>query len=873
MVRKASSKRKKRKAAPQRKRKKVAKKAASKKKARKAAPKRKATSKRTAKKVAAPLKWVGKSLRRKEEDRLVRGEGQFVGDYKLHGMLYLHFVRSSMAHAKIERLDVSAAEKHPGVVCILTGKEVAAQTQPFIEIGPPPCDQIVDYAMAVDKVRYQGEPVAAIIAESPMVAADAAELVEVEYDPLEPVLVAEESLKDETIIHESSGTNLTWKGEYDYGDVDKSFKQAASIVEIDKLHFHRFSSTPLENNGIIAQWELKDNRIEYWCNNSFPAFAIQFLSPALGIGIDHIRMHSHDIGGGFGIKIATYPQMTVCALASKKAGGRPVKWLETRSEHLTASGHGNERTYLSTRVALDKNGVILGIQSRHIDDCGAYPRYEPLGCVIWAQVLPGTYRFRNMRVDFCQVTTNKCPVAPNRGYSRMNHLWFIERVIDICAHKLGIPGDEMRLRNYIRPDEFPYTTPNGCVYDSGDYPAMLELAKERLGWNRWIKEQKKARAEGRRIGIGIGTTLDSGTNNFGQSRLINPNMPFSGQSEAATIKLDIYGEVVVSLGSAPQGQGHETTAAQVVGEVLNISPEFITVRTGFDTERNSHTGHSGTYASQFAVTGLSAAHGAAQKLKDEMSRLAAFALGTKEKNLEFGVGEMGPEVRVKGKKKSVNYWALANLVNVNNAELPPDLDVTLNCRYVYRAPFKVPDVKKKYGNLTLTYAVQLHMAVVEIDPDTYQPKILEYAAVDDCGKTINPMIVEGQVHGATAHGIGAAIMEQFPYDEAGNLRTGTFSDYSPITSMNMPIIRYGHLESPSPFTYSGAKGMGEGGGAPLHTICAALQDAVIDTGIIIDDSHNNAETLFQALKRAEAGNANGSVRVIQPKAPNKKKKK
>src|SRR3984957_2563383 len=748
--------------------------------------------------------WVGQALPRKEENRLLRGRGKFADDIKLREMLYLRFVRPPYAHAKIGGVDVSAAERLAGVVCVLTGAEIAAQTQPFIEIAPDPAGKIKDYPLAVSKVRYQGEPVVAVVAESPSLADDAAELVQVDYEALDPMTDAEASLTDKSILHDEAGTNRVWNGIFEYGDVDKAFREAAYIVNIDRMHFHRFSSTPLENNVVIAQWNPKDDRIYYECNNSFPSFAIQFLSAHLGVHFDPIRVETSDIGRSFGIKITSYPQMAVCALASKKAGGRPVKWVETRSEHITSSAHGNERTFRDTRVALDKNGVITALVSRHIDDCGAYPRYEPLGCVIWSQVFPGVYRFKNARIDFTQAVTNKCPVGPNRGYSRMQHLWFLERVIDICGHELGIPADEIRLRNYIRPEEFPYTTPNGCVYDSGNYPKMLQVAKERIGWDEWKRKQAAARQEGRLIGIGIGTTLDSGTNNFGQSQIVNPGAPFSGNSQGANCKLDIYGEVVVSVGSCPQGQGHETTAAQVVADVLCIHPDMITVRTGFDTERNVHTGFSGTYASQFAVSGLSAVHGAAQKLKAEMKRLAAFSLETREADLEFGVGAQGPEIKAKSTGKSINYWGLANIVNVNSAVLPAELyDVTLNCRYVWRAPFKVPDTKAKYGSLTLTYAAQLHIAVVEVDRETFVPKILDYVAVDDCGTVINPPIVEGQVYGATAHGIGAALMETCVYDAVGNMLTSTFSDYTPITSMNIPRIRYAHTTTPSPHSYSG----------------------------------------------------------------------
>ncbi len=807
-------------------------------------------------------RWVGQALPRKEENRLLRGRGKFSDDVKLRDMVYLRFVRSPYAHARLVNVDTSAAEALPGVICVLAGSEVAAQTQPFIEIGPEPFARIKDYPLAVAKVRYQGEPVAAVVAETPALADDAAELVQVEYEALDPVVDAEAALSDKSLLHDEAGTNRVWNGVYEYGDVDKAFKEAASVVHIDRLHFHRFSSTPLENNVVIAEWDPKDERIYYECNNSFPSFAIQFLAAHLNVHIDRIRVETSDIGGSFGIKITSYPQMAVCALASKKAGGRPVKWVETRSEHITSSAHGNERTFRDTRVALDKNGVITAIVSRHIDDCGAYPRYEPLGCVIWSQVFPGVYRFRNARIDFTQAVTNKCPVGPNRGYSRMQHLWFLERIIDICAHELGIAPDEMRLRNYIRTEEFPYTTPNGCVYDSGNYSKMLEVAKQKIGWDEWKKKQTAARKEGRWLGIGIGTTLDSGTNNFGQSQIVNPGLPYSGNAQGANCKLDIYGEVVVAVGSCPQGQGHETTAAQVVADVLNIHPDLVTVRTGFDTERNVHTGFSGTYASQFAVSGLSAVHGAAQKLKAEMKRLGAFALATKEDDLEFGSGAQGPELRAKNTGKTINYWGLANLVNANSAALPPELyDLTLNCRYVWRAPFKVPDKQKKYGNLTMTYASQLHIAVVEVERDTFIPRILDYVAVDDCGTMINPPIVEGQVYGATAHGIGAALMENCVYDAVGNMLTSTFSDYLPITAVNMPNVKYGHIETPSPHSYSGAKGMGEGGAAPIHTISAALQDALFDQGVIIDDSFNNADRLFQAIVEKKVGQAQELVKV------------
>ena len=794
---------------------------------------------------ALNVKRTEKKLARKEDKRLIRGQGLFVDDYHPAGMLHMVLVRSPYAHAKILDIDVSRAEALPGVICTLTGKEVKEQSNPFTQIGPEPSANIQDYCLAVDKALFQGDPVVAVVAESVQIATDAAQLVEVEYETLPVVVDVHDTMKEDVLLHEHIGTNYTWKGDFEYGDVDKAFEEAAHVVKIDHLKFHRFSSTPLEPNAVVATWN-QMGELDYF-SNTIMAVPIAMIGPALNISSEKIRLRTHDIGGAFGNKIGNYPHMTLAALASKKANGAPVKWVETRSEHMQAGGHGSERNYFDTEVALDKDGVMTGIRSLHVDDCGAYPRYEPLGCVIWAQVVPGPYKIRNLKIDFRQVMTNKGPCAPNRGYSRMPHIWFLERVIDICGHELGIPADEIRTRNYI--NEFPYTTPNGCVYDSGDFHTMLAKAKELIGWDEWKKKQEEARKEGRYIGIGIGTTLDSGTNNFDQSKIINPYLPFSGQSQASTAKLDLDGTISIAVGSFPQGQGHETTSAQVAAKVLGVDEDFINVKTGFDTERNTNTGTGGTYASQFAVTGLSAVHGAAVKLRDEMKKLAAFSLEANEDDLEFGVGEQGPEVRVVGTDKSVNFWALANMANYNTAILPEELrDVHLNVRHVYVAPFTPVDPEKKYGNLTLTYAMQLHIGVVEVNKETCQTKVLDYAIIDDCGNVINHMIVEGQTQGGAAHGLAAALLEIMPHDSEGNVLSSSFTDYAPLTINNMPDLKYGNMESPSPFSYNGAKGMGEGGGAPVHTIAAAIQDALHADGIIIQNSHHSPMFMHEVLK-------------------------
>jgi CO/xanthine dehydrogenase Mo-binding subunit len=805
-------------------------------------------------------KWSGTNVPRKEDKRLLKGQGAFVDDLWMHRQGHVHFVRSPYAHARITAIDVSRCEAVPGVYATLTGEEVGELQQPYFQMAPEPAGAMKDYCMAVGKARYMGEPVAAVLAESAELARDAAELIEVSYEPLPVVIDGIATIEpDAPVLHDEIGSNVGWHGTYDYGDIDWAIENADHVVRIDRLHFHRFSSTPLETSGALVNWDPGTGVVEFRTNNQMPMFAAMFIGPAIGLGIDHMQFSSQDIGGGFGIKITSYTYLTALALLSRKAG-RPAKWSETRWEHLAASAHGNERTFLDIEVPVMNDGTILGFKVRAFDDAGAYLRYEPLGAVIWAQVVPGNYRFKHVRVDYTETLTNKCPVGPNRGYSRLQHLWMIERVVDIVANELDFDRVELRKLNYVQPEDFPYETPNGCIYDSGDYPAMLDQALELIDYEGALARQRASAGSGKRIGIGIGSTLDSGTNNFGQSRIINSALPFSGNGEAAIVRLDLYGEVTVTIGTSPQGQGHETTAAQVTADILGMSPDQVHVAAGYNKAANTYVGFSGTYASQFAVTGLGAVMGAAEKLRGEIVKVGACMLGSEESDIELADGF----VRLAANPEAaIPFIGIAATVFANVAELPGELadSVTLNCRFVYRPPFEVPDHETKTGKLTLTYASQVHAAVVEVDEETGLVTILDYAAVDECGRKVNPMIVEGQVHGATGHGVGAALYESFEYDDDGQLLNSTFADYHAATSLDVPHIRTGDIECPSPFTPNGAKGMGEGGGAPLSTIASAIEDALPDGAHIVFDTHNNSERVYELLRSAAAAGPRG-VEVI-----------
>jgi CO/xanthine dehydrogenase Mo-binding subunit len=802
--------------------------------------------------IEAPAEqYKGQSAPRKEDRRLLQGQGVFVDDIKRHGMGYIHFVRSPYAHAHITGIDVSKAEEIKGVYGTLTGEEVASLTDPFFQISSVPGANLKDFALAVGKVRYVGEAIVAVVAETRELARDASELVEIEYEPIAPITDARHALAgDAPTIHEDAGGNLMWQGTYEWGDLDAAFAEADKIVKIDELHFHRFNSTPLETNGALVEYNRGTGQWTIHTNNQFPGFAAIMMGPAMRTGLDRLRFVTQDIGGGFGNKITSHPQLVACCLLARKLG-RAVQWTEWRTDFHSSMSHGNERWFQDTEVAVKNDGTLLGFRTKALDDAGAWLRYEPLGGVIWAQVTPGMYRWRHIKLEFTQVATNKAPVSPNRGYSRMQHLWFTERIIDIVAHELELDPVEVRKRNYIRAEDMPYETPNGCVYDSGDYARMLDIGLDLIGWNEREAKRAEAASRGKLLGVGIGSTLDSGTNNFGQSRMINPDLQFSGNNEVATVKLDIFGEIVVTLGTTPQGQGHETTAAQVVADILQCSMDDVHVRAGHDSYWNSHAGFSGTYASQFAVTGLSAVKGATEMLAAEIKTLAGAVFGgVPPEALELAEGT----VRIKDNPDAaLPFMACGAIINANNAGLPEDLGVTLNCRYVYRPPFEVPDVQKKFGNLTLTYAAQVHLAVIEVDPETGYYDIVDYAAVDDCGKRINPQIVEGQVMGATAQALGAVVHEQFVYDDDGNLLTPNFYDYHVPHALDMPPLQTGFVESPSPFTALGTKGMGEGGGAGIHAICAAVQDALRSSGgAIVADSANPYHTVWDMLRNPGA---------------------
>ncbi|KAA1378147.1 xanthine dehydrogenase family protein molybdopterin-binding subunit [Aeromicrobium fastidiosum] len=801
--------------------------------------------------------WSGQSVNRTEDDRLLRAQGEFGDDTPISRLAHLFFVRSPYAHARIVSIDVSGAETVDGFLGALTPDEVDELTDKFGELQVAPADAEVDRCLASGgKVRFVGEPVVAVAAVSREAARDAAAAVVVEYDELVPLTSADQAVAaDAPVIHEGIGHNVLHHGAWDFGDVDFAFQHAQNLIEVDELVCHRFSATPLECSVVTVDYDAGTDVFDIIGGCAMPQFTMLMMAGALRHPSSRIRIQSRDFGGSFGVKIGMYVPATAVALMARKLR-RAVRWTETRSEHHQMGGHSNERTFRNVRLAVEDDGTVLGLSYECLDDIGAYSRYEPLGSVIWAQVANACYQLKHLRVDFTSVYTNKGPTHPVRGYSRLQHMWLVERMMDLAAHHLGFDPVTFRLHNYIQPDQYPYTTVNGCVYDSGDLPASLRQALELIDYDDARRLQAAAVGTGKRIGIGIGSTLDSGTNNFGQARLMNPYLPFGGNTEGGLVRMGVDGTVFATTGGVAFGQGHETTTAQVVADALGLRPEDIHVHRGGDSALSAQTGFSGSYASQFAVTGIGAILNATAKLSAEIRLVAGTVLGASpdEIVLEGGFAKVDGDP-----ERMLPFGDVAGIVHFAPGSLPAEVadEVGLVGRAVYRAPFELPDVEHKTGNLTLTYATQIHACVLEIDEETGLVEVLRYAAVDDCGVPINPMIVQGQVFGATAHGLSAALFEHFGYNADGQLLAANFYDYHAATALDMPTIAYGNVVSPSPFTPTGAKGMGEGGGAPLHAVSAAVQDAIGRTGAILN-SHASPEAVLDAL----AGAGADKVRVL-----------
>ena len=802
-------------------------------------------------------RWIGRSVPRVEDGRLLTGRGTFIDDHPpVANLCHAAIVRSPHAHARLLGYDLTAALAMEGVVGAITGADVAKACRPFgVGVTAP----VHYYPTAIDKVRFVGEPVAVVVARDRYLAEDAAEMVAVDYEPLPVVVDPERALEpDAPILHEKVGTNLAGNRRLVYGDPDGAFANADVVVR-ERFRFPKYGSTPIETYGVIARWDPLDGVLTIWSNFMGPFIMHPLVARVLGLPENRLRfIVPTDIGGSFGIKSSIYPYMALIGLAAMKTGV-PVKWIEDRREHLLASSSGTDRIAWR-EVAARRDGTILGMRFKWYDNVGGYIRSPEPGCSFRPTGnFVGPYSFQNLEVDASVVMTNKSLTGPNRGYA-CGHLYFeTERMMDLLAAKVGLDPVEIRRKNLIARDAFPYRTPTGGLYDSGDYQTTFDRALETAKYDDLRRQQSKARAEGRLFGIGLALAVDPSVSNMGyvataldpQFRAKPEYLPKSGAVDAATVKIDPLGRVIAILGTTPQGQGHQTIVSQIVADELGLEPRDVTVVDEMDTFTRVWSISSGTYSSRFGSVGTSATALAARKLKAKLVEYAAHLMDRPADDVEFRDG--GVHLK-RGKGPSYSIKDLAGRAHWNTESLPDGMEPALQATAVFGFTVaKAVDAEDRV-NSSNTYGFIAEVMAVEVDPGTAAITIVKYVTVHDAGTIINPMIVEGQIYGGALHGLGGALYEELAYDDDGQLLTGTFMDYLVPTASEAPEIDIEHVVSPSPLTTLGSKGLGESSSMTVPAVIAnAVSDALAPLGISITElpmTPSRLHALIQAARPA-----------------------
>jgi 2-furoyl-CoA dehydrogenase large subunit len=751
--------------------------------------------------------------------RFVTGSGLFIDDITLPRMAHLVFVRSPYAHAKINRVDVSEALRMPGVLAVVDGRQVASACRPIQTF----IDKIRYFGIAVEKARFYGEPVAMVAATSLEAAYDAAENIHVEYEPLPAVIDPSEAGKG-AVIHESLGSNKVLSKTFTFGDVEKAFNEANKVVK-EKFIFERYSAAPLEPCGVVADYRA-DGSLTVYDNQQTPQLFRRAISAALGIPYERTRFIEPDVGGGFGVKIMLYPYVVLVSYMSKLLG-RPVKWFESRREHLAAMAHNSNRV-IDVEMAFRSDGRVLGYKTFFIEDCGAYVRPpDPGGVIRSLMTYTGCYDIRNVQVGLEVVVTNKCPTGPVRGYGCQHAYFALERTMDIAARELNLKPEEIRRINLVK--EQPYKTVFGSVYDGGNYEDVLDKALK-------LAEVEKYRNRPY-TGVGLACVVEPAVTNLARNRLLFSNLKTSGSAEGAVVKLNEMGEVVAIVASIPNGQGHETVAAEVVANTLGVSPEKVRVLHG-DTDIVYPSPYGGTWGSRFSVMTAAAVKKACERLREKIIKISSALLEAAPEDLEIVDGS----VHVRGSNVSITFAELAAKVYRDTTALK-NLDTSLYAECFYDFPNFGTGGPGEF-NMSATYGNSAHVAVVEVDPETYEVRILRYVAVHDCGKILNKEIVEGQIFGGVVQGIGATLYEKIAYDDNGVLLTTSFADYLLPTAVEAPEILIDHVETPSMFSELGSKGMGEG---PMIPVAAALANAIDDAlKIGIKSSHIHPSQLWKS---------------------------
>jgi carbon-monoxide dehydrogenase large subunit len=748
----------------------------------------------------------GARMLRKEDARLVSGRGRYVSDVELPRMLHVAFVRSVHAHALIRGIDAAAAAALAGVVAVVTGDDPlfarhqlrARSALPgYVETGQP--------VLAWPKARYSGEAVAAVVAVDRYVAEDGATLVVVDAEPLPAVVDVLEARGSAATVHDGASDNVLLSRRFDHGDVDAALADAAVVIE-RAFRTNRQTAAPLEGRGGVAEWNAAEGRLTLWSGTQVPHLARHGLGEILGLPENRVRVVAPDVGGGFGVKAILYPEdVALCLLAMRL--GRPVKWVEVRREAFLASAHARDHHY-AVRAGFDAGGRLLAMDVRATCNAGAYSVYPwtaGIEALMAGGLLTGPYKLAHYRCEVAAVATNTTPAGPYRGVARPATTFVMERVLDLGARELGLDPVAIRRVNLIGPRDLPYTSATRLVHDSPSYPVCFEKAIEAIEYGAFRAEQARLRQEGRYLGIGFAVYNE--LTGLGQAASAGPRMPFRTGHEGATVRMDPSGAVTVLAGVTSQGQGLETTVAQIVASELGVPFQSVTVVLG-DTDATPFG--LGAFASRQAVIGGGAAIRAARAVREKVARIAAHLLEAAPEDLDVADGS----VFVRGvPNRAVAMAQVARVAHLETHRLPPDVEPGL-------------EATRFYDPIRGTFAAGSQAAIVEVHHDTGVVAILRYVCVEDTGRVINPAIVEGQVQGAIAQGIGGALSEHLVYDSAGQLLTGTFMEYALPTAAMIPPLELAHVEEAAD-NLAGVRGVGEGGTlGPAAVLANAVADAL-----------------------------------------------
>ena len=774
---------------------------------------------------ASTFRYVSKHRRTQEDRRFASGSARYVADVAASDVLHVALVPSQEPAARIITIDTAAARAVPGVHDVIIGTELAAAVEPMANGLDTP--SVLRYAMAVDDIRYSGEWVAAIVAESRAIAEDAAELVEVETEARDFVLKAEQAYRPEsTPVHTAHGSNVLLDRTFTWGEVNQHFAESPHELSF-RVTWGRNSTVPIETFGVVASWDPWNSTLDVWASIQMPKYADQ-IARALRIPMNNVRVHQDvDVGGSYGVKRGI--KHTVLAGYISRKLNRPTRLIEDRLENMRAGDmHGPDRIF-DVSVAYNNTGLIRSMKMRALDDAGAYAGRAPfqLGKPIGAIV--GAYTIESVRYQAISVTTNKAAQEAVRGFGQAPTNYAIETALDRVAAAIGIDQVEIRRRNYIRKEQFPYRIPSGTAYDSGDYHTVTDKVMDKVGWDDLIKEREALRAKGRLAGIGIAACLEPSGGNSSFEPLLNPANTTTTWMDSCRIMVDALGTVTATIHTTSSGQGHETLAATVIGEVLEIDPDLIRV---IHADSQTSLPSNSPVGSRMAVMLGGAAFNAAHKLKDKLKRIAAHQFGTPVDAITYHEGTL----RSADQANELAWIEAVTIAHRYFHLLPegeaPGLDVT----DVYQVPTG-GNLPTEDGRVQMypCHSFEFHCVLLSFDPIIAKPEIHRYVIGHDCGTMINPHIVKGMTLGGIAHGIGAALFEEFVYDEQGQMIAQTLADYLLPSAHEIPKVEMVEHCTPSPFTVLGQKGSGESGylGAPA-AISGAINDALSPIGITID---------------------------------------